>query len=83
MRLTIDTMADSPAEIRKAIRLLSSLINHQPLEEGFTNEMPNVEKQKDVFISDEPLKNIMSMFDASEPKSKAKKEEEIPMMQIY
>ena len=83
MRLTIDTTTDSQVEIRKAIKLLSSLINHQPLEEGFTNEMPKVEKQADVFSSPEPLKNIMSMFDSSDSKSKAKKEEDVPMMQIY
>ncbi|HLC33089.1 MAG TPA: hypothetical protein VJJ82_04640 [Candidatus Nanoarchaeia archaeon] len=82
MRLTIDTTTDSQVEIRKAIKLLSSLINHQPLEEGFTNQEDS-QKQPDVFSSPEPLKNIMSMFDSSDPKTKSKKEDDIPIMQIY
>ncbi len=90
MRLTIDTNADSKEDIQKAINLLSSLVNHQTEDSNiWTNAEP---KQKDIFESDEPLRNLVTMFDAAEPKkeitsslrSEVKKNSMLPpIMEIY
>jgi len=77
MKITIDTKEDSHQEIRKIIRMLSSLVEEK---EVFSN-------QKDVFSEDNESTQsggvqsensqggIFNMFDSS-PKSEESKEEE-------
>lgn len=80
MRLTIDTNSDSKEDIQRAIRLLSSLLNHQMDDNILTNKE---EKQRDIFESDEPLRNLVTMFDSAEKKETKKSSILPPMMEIY
>ena len=68
MKITIDTKHDSHIEIRKAIRLLYSLIGEK---EVYTNE-PG-EKPTNIFEDSSPeVGNMMSLFDNVEtPESPA------------
>ena len=59
MKITIDTKHDSHVEIRKAIRLLYSLIGEKEI---YTNE-PG-EKPTNIFEDSSPqVGNMMSLFD--------------------
>ena len=78
MRLTIDTNADSREDIQRAIRLLSSLINHES-----TSELVEEEPQKTPSVFDLPAPNIMAIFDAETKAPKPNLKRELPMMEIY
>ena len=58
MKITIDTKEDSHEEIKKIIRMLSSLVG----EETFTN-------QGNIFENQDPVQgqNVFGMFDSSAP----------------
>lgn len=84
MKITIDTKEDSHEEIRKIIKMLSSLVG----EETFTNQGNVFENQG----SDLGNQNIFDMFDnknqdvPEEQKTKEKKEEvdfDIPGIEEY
>lgn len=92
MKITIDTKLDSKEEIKKAIRLLTSLVGHayeqehtpQPL---FTNAPPP--SAPNIFEQNTPsVGNLMSLFDSAEPKlEQAPPQEEpsadIPQIEFY
>ena len=84
MKITIDTKEDSHEEIRKIIKMLSSLVG----EEAFTNQGNVFENQG----SDLGSQNIFDMFDnknqdiPEEQKTKEKNEEvdfDIPGIEEY
>ena len=77
MQLTIDTKHDSKQEIRKAIKMLMSLVGSS---EVYTNDETLMEKKPNVF--EEPqadMSGMMSIFD-NPPKEEKK---EAPEMQFY
>ncbi|RLE45075.1 hypothetical protein DRJ22_05085 [Candidatus Woesearchaeota archaeon] len=63
MKITIDTKEDSEQEIRKAIRLLISLVGGNVYSNDSDFSQP--EKSKNIFEDDsEPVSNLMGMFDS-------------------
>ena len=80
MKITIDTKHDSHVEIRKAIRLLSSLVGDSA---PYTNE-PVQPASSGVFDNDAPeVGNMMSMFDSPETAPEPEKPEPKPQMQFF
>ena len=77
MRLTIDTNADSREDVQKAIRLLNSLVNHEPSQ--IIEDAP----QKTPSVFDEPAPNIMAIFDSETKAPKINLKKELPMMEVY
>lgn len=70
MKLTIDTRDDSPEDIRKAIKMLQSLV-------GDIQDAPRPSPEP---VSNGDLNNLMNMFDSNstsldEPARPAEKEE--------
>jgi len=78
MKITIDTKEDSHVEIRKAIRMLISLVGNQNIysnEQGFEEE----NKTRNIFESgSEPVPNMMSIFDSPQ-NTEEKNDEEVPI----
>ena len=85
MKITIDTKEDSEQEIRKAIRLLISLVGSKDV---YTNDpdFSEPEKTKNIFENDEPAPNLMGIFDSAPEESKEDSEEpsdESPQVEFY
>jgi len=77
MKLTIDTEADSPEDIRKAIELLHSIIHHkEPAREEFS-------------LPSQPAENVgelMNLFDSEskqEPPEQAPEPHDSPSVEFY
>jgi hypothetical protein len=78
MQITIDTKHDSPQEIRKAIKMLSSLVSHSDV---YSNSMDEDSEpvQKTPSVFDQPSDNMggmMGIFD-SPAETETKEEEEV------
>lgn len=68
MKITIDTKEDSSHEIKKAIKLLLSLVGSSEIYSN-ESELTQESKNKNIFDDNEPAPNLMGMFDsAQEPK---------------
>ncbi len=78
MKITIDTKEDSPAEIRKAINLLTSLANAHPTQKNIFEPTPSLEvaQPSQPETSQEPAKTggFMNMF-SDVPTVKQEKED--------
>jgi len=78
MKLTIDTQADNHEDIRKAIKLLMSLVGDKPVYSNETTEQPQT--------IDPAVGNFMNLFDTpvqTTEKKEEKKEEGIPQLEFY
>jgi len=80
MKITIDTKHDSHVEIRKAIRLLSSLVGDSA---SYTNEPAPEPSVPNLFDDPSPaVGNMMSMFDGPETPEPEKPEPK-PQMRFF
>lgn len=84
MKLTIDTSSDSHHDIRKAIRLLQSIVGEN---EVFTNEP--AQQSSGVFDNSSPeVGGFMNMFDTptqteSTPEPQEQKQDDIPQVEFF
>ena len=82
MQITIDTRHDSKAEIRKAIKMLMSLVGSG--DTLYTNDESLIEKKPDIF--EEPqadMSGMMSLFD-NPPKENVQEKQDAPQkMEFY
>ncbi|MBW2993493.1 hypothetical protein KY317_02880 [Candidatus Woesearchaeota archaeon] len=82
MQITIDTKKDSPEEIKKAIHLLSVLVQGKTHSTNiFENDSPSIKPEAEsgnafanIFGADKPI---------IEPEKQTEKEEEIPRLMEY
>ena len=81
MQLTIDTKHDSPEEIRKAIKMLMSLVDKNV----YTNDETMMQKTEPQNVFDQPqpdMGGMMSLFDNNEPQAE-QQPEELPKTEFY
>ncbi|MBW3019295.1 hypothetical protein KY329_03880 [Candidatus Woesearchaeota archaeon] len=78
MQITIDTKHDSHQEIRKAIRMLSSLVGEAYSEPETYSE----QKTPSMFDQGDDMGGMMSIFDSS-PTEAEEKKENMPEMEFY
>ncbi|MBW2985905.1 hypothetical protein KY333_00905 [Candidatus Woesearchaeota archaeon] len=99
MKITIDTSQDSHSEIKKAIRMLQSIVGHSdevytnaPSRNIFDDPSPDLGQSPQESIPEEPVSNnaFASMFDTpdsgdddTEPKPETEEDEEIPQIEFF
>ncbi len=66
MKITIDTKEDSEHEIKKAIKLLVSLVGSGNVYSNDPDFVSSEKKTKNIFDDNEPAPNLMGMFDSSQ-----------------
>ena len=83
MQITIDTKHDSPQEIRKAIKMLSSLVGNN---EFYSNEPETYSEQKTPSAFDQPsndMSGMMGIFDSPAQETKEEEPEAVQEMEFF